>query len=118
MNQEKVIEAIIEALQDKKAKNIVVANMSEIEEATFEYFVICEGSSTTQVGGIAENVIDHLRENIDIKPYGYDGFKNSQWIVIDYGTILVHVFIKEQREFYNLEQLWADAILTEIEDLD
>lgn len=118
MDQEKFIETIIESLQDKKAKKIVIADMCEIEEAAFEYFIICEGNSSTQVGSIADNVIEHVREKTGVRPYGYDGYKNCQWIAIDYGTILVHVFQREQREFYNLEQLWADAKLTEIKDLD
>ena len=92
--------------------------MNEIEDAAFRYFVICEGTSTTQVKTIGESVIDYVRDNAKIKPYAYDGFKNNQWIAVDYGEILVHIFLPETREFYNLEQLWADAKLTQIEDLD
>jgi ribosome-associated protein len=109
---------IIEGLQEKKAKDIVVVDMTEIEEATFSYFVICQGSSTTQVGSIADNMIDYVRDHADIKPWAYDGFKNCQWIAVDYGDTVVHVFLPETREFYKLEQLWGDAILTEIPNID
>ena len=92
--------------------------MSEIEDAAFKYFVICEGNSTTQVNTIGENVIDYVRQNANIRHFAYDGYKNCQWIAIDYGDILVHIFLPETREFYKIEQLWADAKLTQIENLD
>lgn len=116
--REDKIQKIIEGLQEKKAKNIVVVDMSEIEEASFRYFVICQGTSTTQVNSIADNMIDYVREEAGIRPYAYDGFKNCQWIAVDYGDTIVHVFLPEVREFYKVEQLWADAKLTEIPDLD
>jgi len=59
-----------------------------------------------------------MREHTGIKPYSYDGYRNSQWIVIDYGNIMVHVFLPDTREFYNIEDLWSDAAITEIPDLD
>ncbi|MEG1586185.1 MAG: ribosome silencing factor [Bacteroidales bacterium] len=116
--KDSLVQKIVEGLQEKKAKNIVVADMTEIDDATFRYFVICQGNSTTQVNSIAENMIDYVREEGGVRPYAYDGFKNSQWIAVDYGDIIVHVFLPETREFYKIEQLWADAKLTEIPDLD
>ncbi|MGL4294060.1 MAG: ribosome silencing factor [Bacteroidales bacterium] len=113
-----LVEKIVEGLQEKKAKNIVVADMTEIEGAAFRYFVICQGTSTTQVNSIADAMIDYVREETGIRPFAYDGFKNSEWIAVDYSDIIVHVFLPEVREFYKLEQLWADAKLTEIPDLD
>ncbi len=118
VEDKKLIEAIVKGLQEKKAKNIVVVDMSELEGAAFKYFVICEGNSTTQVNTIGESVISYMKENMQTKPFAYDGFTNSQWIVVDYGEILVHVFLPETRDFYKLEQLWADAKLTQIENLD
>ena len=112
------IKTIIEGLQEKKAKDIVVVDMTDIEEATFSYFVVCQGSSTTQVGSIADSMIDYVRDNAGLKPWAYDGFKNCQWIAVDYGDTIVHVFLPETRQFYNIEQLWADAVLTEIPNLD
>lgn len=71
-----------------------------------------------QVAAIADSVRDYLLEHAKIKPYNYDGYTNSEWIVIDYGTILVHIFIPEARRRYNLEELWSDAVISEVPDLD
>ena len=116
--KEILIDTIIEGLQEKKAKNIIVADMSDIEGAAFEYFVICEGNSTTHVSSITDSMMKFVRENKNTKPFGYDGLNNCQWVAVDYGNVLVHVFLPEIREFYKLEQLWADSVLTQIPDLD
>ena len=71
-----------------------------------------------QVGAIADSVREYVQEKSSVKPYNYDGYANSEWIVIDYGDILVHIFIPEARHRYNLEELWSDAVITEIPDLD
>ena len=81
-------------------------------------FIICQGNSSQQVAAIADSVRDYLLENYGIKPYNYDGYRNAQWIVIDYGATLVHVFTRETRQLYNLEELWADAPISRIPDLD
>lgn len=116
--KELLVQKIVEGLQEKKGKKIVVADMTNIEEAAFQYFVICEGNSSTHVSSIADTLIDYIRTEAKIKPYAHDGYQNCQWIAIDYGNVLVHVFQPEYREFYKLEQLWADAALTNIPDLD
>ena len=116
--EKKLVNAIIEGIQDRKGKSIVHVDMSAIEDATTPGFVICTGTSTMQVSAIADSVRDYLLENENIKPYNYDGYRNSQWIVLDYGTIYVHIFLKEFRDLYNLEALWSDAVITEIPDLD
>ncbi len=71
-----------------------------------------------QVSAIADSVREYVQEKSGVKPFNYDGYRNSQWIVIDYGTIYVHVFLPEYREYYNLEQLWNDAEIKEIPDID
>ena len=116
--QDLMIQTIVEGLQDNKAKKIIVADMSNIEEAAFKNFIICEGTSTTQVNSIGEKTIDYIKGKTGRKPYAYDGFKNCQWIVVDYGDTLLHIFLPEFREFYKLEQLWADAKLTQVPDLE
>ncbi|MBE6309623.1 MAG: ribosome silencing factor [Bacteroidales bacterium] len=113
-----LVNAIIEGIQERKGKSIIHVDMSEIEDATTRGFVICSGSSTMQVSAIADSVRDYLFEHINVKPYNYDGYRNSQWIVLDYGTIYVHIFLPEFRELYNLEALWSDAVIREIPDLD
>lgn len=109
---------IIEAIQDKKGKNITQVDLSEIEYATTQGFVICTGNTPIQVNAIADNVREAVAKNIGVKPYNYDGYTNSQWIVIDYGTVYVHVFLPEFRERYRLEELWNDARIENIPDVD
>lgn len=109
---------IIDSIQDKKGHNITVVDLSHIEGAASSKFIICEGSSSMQVSAIADNVRERLLEDRHIKPYNYDGYANAEWIVIDYGDIFVHVFRPETRQRYNLEDLWSDAVVTDIPDLD
>lgn len=111
-------EMIIEGIRQRKGRQISVVDLSRIESAATGQFIICSGSSTTQVSSIADNVREHLRKQAGIKPYNYDGYQNSQWIIIDYGDILVHVFLPDTRRLYNLEELWNDATITEVPDLD
>lgn len=116
--QTDIVKLITEGIQDKKGRHITHIDLSGIETAAASNFIICEGSSSMQVSAIADNIRDHLLEQAGIKPYNYDGYQNAKWIVIDYGDTLVHVFVREMRELYNLEELWSDAPLTEIPDLD
>ena len=115
---QKVIDQIIEGIQDKKGKEIVVVDMLELGNIICEYFVICQGNSPTQVSAIAGSIEDTVRMNCRKKPYSIDGLRNSQWVAMDYGDILVHIFQPEVRKFYDIEHLWADAKLTELPDLD
>ena len=112
-----LIQAIIEGAQEKKAHQIVHVDMSEIESASTEDFVICTGNSTMQVDAVADSVREYVEQKLGIRPFNYDGYQNSQWIVIDYGDVYVHVFLPEFRERYRLEELWADAVVHEIEDI-
>lgn len=116
--KDELINTIIEGLQNGKAHDIRVIDMTKLEEAAFNYFIVCEGSSSTQVYGIANTLIKHVREASGQHNQGVVGMNNRQWIAIDYGYILVHVFQPETREFYSLESLWEDADITVIEDLD
>lgn len=110
--------AVIEAIQNRKGKHITDIDMSGLDTAPAQEFIICEGNSTSQVSAIADNIREELRLNHNVKPYNYDGYRNSQWIVLDYGDLMVHVFLPEFRQFYNLEDLWGDAHITQIPDLD
>ena len=109
---------IIDAIQDRKGQKIVDLNFDAIESAPAQNFIICQGKSTSQVSAIADNIREKLREKLGLKPYNIDGYRNSQWIILDYGNIMVHVFLPEFREYYNLEDLWNDAKMIEIPDLD
>lgn len=113
-----IIEKIVEGIQDVKGKKIVIVDMTGLENYTCGYFVICEGESNTQVNSIAENIKDHVREELRVKPFAVDGMINAEWVAMDYGNIIVHVFQPEARAFYQLETLWEDASLNEIPDVD
>ncbi|MCQ2350210.1 MAG: ribosome silencing factor [Paludibacteraceae bacterium] len=119
MNNEdkQLLATIVESMQEKKAKKITVVDMTKLE-APCHYFVICQGESNTQVSAIADSVKDGVRENLRLKPFGTDGYDNSLWVALDYGTAIVHVFQPEPREFYDLEHLWEDAEIKQIPDLD
>ena len=113
-----IIDTIIDGIQEKKGKEIVVVDMLELGNSICDYFVICQGNSPTQVSAITDSIEDTVRINCKKKPYSIDGLRNSQWVAMDYGDILVHIFLPDVRKFYDIEHLWADATLTEIPDLD
>ncbi|MDE7401870.1 MAG: ribosome silencing factor [Muribaculaceae bacterium] len=114
----KLIDTTIEAIRNRKGCRIVNINFSGMETAPARNFIICQGNSTSQVAAIADNIREEVREKLGLKPFNYDGYRNSQWIVIDYGTIMVHVFLPDIRKFYNLEDLWSDAAQSELPDED
>lgn len=116
-DNKKLIATIVEGLQEKKAKKIVIVDMSELE-APCNYFVIAQGDSNVQVMSIATTMKDYVREHAGEKPFASDGYDNCQWIALDYGTAIVHIFQPEFREFYDIEHLWADAKIVEIPDID
>lgn len=115
---ELLVNKIVEGIQEKKGENITIVDMSEIDNYVFRNFVICQGKSNAHVSSIADSIKDYVREQIKVKPFATDGYQNAQWIALDYGEVIVHVFQPELREFYNIETLWEDAKLTEIPNLD
>lgn len=112
-----ILDEVVLAMQDKKAKNIISMNLSRVRNATTQYFVICDAPSTTQVDAIYKNIEDQVRENCGIKPFHKEGYTNSEWILIDYFDIVVHIFLEGTRKFYKLEELWADGVLKQYEDV-
>ena len=108
---------IIEGMQENKAKEIVSINLKEIETAVCDYFVICNGTSNTHVLSIADYVIDETIKNLQDKPFNKEGLENSEWILLDYGNVVAHVFQKKTRDFYNIEKLWGDADIEHIKDV-
>ncbi len=111
----KLIEAIIEGLHRLKGRNIVLIDLNKIHGAECNYFVICHGTSNTQVDALARSVQDTVKELTGEQAWHTDGYRNAQWILLDYLNIMVHVFQEETRGFYDLEGLWADADIKQIE---
>jgi len=89
-----------------------------MDGAIAKYFFICQGNSPTQIEAIAGSISDTVREDLKEKPINVAGLGNNQWVAIDYSDVLVHIFMPETREYYNLENLWEDAKLTNIPNLD
>lgn len=111
----KLIETIVEAIADKKGKDIVSLDLSKFDGAICDAFVICNADSTTQVEAIARGVEEKVEKELGEKVWRVEGVGNSVWVVMDYGDVMVHIFQTEQRHFYQLEKLWADAPLTRYE---
>ena len=111
-------DAIVEGMQENKAKDIVVLDLRKIHNAVCDYFVICSGDSSTQVDGISSSVVRHTRKELSEKPYSVEGKSNREWVLLDYVSVVAHVFYKETRSFYKLKDLWADAVRVDIPNLD
>lgn len=113
-----LLDSIVDGLQDKKGHDIVIVDLSGIEDTICTYFVIAQGGSPAQVHALSMSVGDKARELCGARPLAVDGLRNSTWVAMDYAEIIVHIFLPEERAFYDIEHLWADAELTEIPDLD
>ena len=103
------VRIIAEAMLDKKAAGVVSLDLRKLDVAITDHFVICNADSTTQVSAIADNVFDKMIEAGEGKPLRMQGLENGFWVIMDYGDVVVHVFQTPYREFYRMEDLWADA---------
>lgn len=111
-------QAIIEAIQNVKGKRIVNIDLSKIENSICSNFIICEGGSNTQVNAITDSVSKYVKTETKTSPIGKDGTNEAEWVIIDYGSVMVHIFQRPIREHYNLEGLWADGVVNEIADVE
>jgi ribosome-associated protein len=100
---------IVKGIQEKKGKDIISLDLKKIPNAICDVFVICTGTSSTQVEAIADSVEDVVRKSLGDKPWHKEGFENAEWILLDYVNVVVHIFQDQARMFYNLEKLWDDA---------
>lgn len=116
LKTEKVVHKVIEALEDNKAHKIVKIDLRKIENCFCSFFVICHGTSGTHIAGLADAVEEKVREELDERPFHIEGLNTARWVVLDYGDVVVHIFDKELRDYYQLEDFWADAKITEIAD--
>lgn len=111
-----LIDLVVKGIQEKKGTHIVVVDLRNVLSAFSDYFVICTGSSDTNIRAIADSVEDILRETLNEKPLHIEGYREANWILMDYFDTLVHIFKEEERNHYDLENLWADAKISEIAD--
>ena len=117
-NSQILCDSIVEGMQENKAQDIVVLDLREISSAVADYFVICSGESSVQVDGISSTVARHTRTELSEKPWSIEGKTQKEWILMDYVSVVAHIFYKDTRSFYDLEDLWADAKRTDIPNLN
>jgi ribosome-associated protein len=115
---ELLCKAIVEGMQDNKAKDIVVLDLRQLTSSVCDFFVICSGDSSTHVDGISNSTTRYTRKTLEEKPWHIEGKNNSEWVLLDYINVVAHIFYKDARGFYQIEELWADAIRTDIPNLD
>lgn len=109
ISAEKLCDTIVESIQDIKGNEIVKMDLRSIENSVAQYFIVCSGGSSTHVNSIAGFVEKDVSKTLREKPWKVEGKENSEWVLMDYGNVVVHIFQRPVREFYQLEELWADA---------
>ncbi len=111
-----LIDTIVDAIQDTKGEDIMIFDLSKIENSVAQTFVICTGNSNTQVSAIAGNIEKKVRNEIHDRPWHVEGTENALWVLLDYVSVVVHVFQRQTREYYEIEELWGDAEIITIEN--
>ena len=114
---EQLNELVINAIQDKKGLDIVKIDLRGLDEAPADFFIICHGNNENQVKAIANNVAFEVKTKGNELPISSEGKANSVWVLVDYFDTVVHIFHHEAREYYNLQKLWSDGIVTEYQNL-
>ena len=113
---ERLIETIVEGIQDKKGKDIVSLDLTGFDGAICSHFVVCNADSTTQVSAIADSVEEAVFQRLGEWPWRVEGKQTGLWVAMDYIDVVVHIFQSDLRDYYKLEELWADAPMVEYND--
>lgn len=116
INNNNLTETIIEAIRDVKGHNIAIIDTSGLLSAPTDTFIIAEGNSPTQVSAISEKIFDETTSKLRLRPTTIQGRNNASWVIIDYGNVIVHVFLPDTRKFYDIEQLWSDGVIKMLPD--
>ncbi|HET8885167.1 MAG TPA: ribosome silencing factor [Salinimicrobium sp.] len=114
-NNDQLIAQIIKGIEEVKGNNIDILDLREIENTVCDYFIICNGTSNTQVNAIVGSIQKTVSKSLKDKPWHIEGSENAEWILMDYVNVVVHVFQKHIREYYDIESLWGDAKITSIQ---
>ena len=114
VSADELIAVIIKGIDDVKGENIQLLDLRDIENTVCDYFIICSGNSNTQVNAISGSVLKVVSKEIKDKPWHVEGETNAEWVLMDYVNVVVHVFQKHIRDFYDIESLWGDAKITQI----
>ena len=107
---------VVKGMQEKKGLDVTLIDLTKIPNAVADYFVICSGSSDTHASSLSNSVEVEVKKELDESPIAREGKNNGEWVLLDYGNVVAHVFQKSAREFYGLELLWGDAKITKFED--
>lgn len=118
MEEQRLIETIVQAIQDKKGKGVVSLDLSGMDGAICSHFVVCNADSTTQVAALADAVEEAVYLRFKENPWRVEGKQMGLWVAMDYIDVVVHIFQTELRDYYKLEELWADAPMVEYEDIE
>ena len=106
---------VVDGMLEKKALDVVLMDLRDVKNSIADYFVICSGNSDTQIDAISESIEKEIHKHVKQNPWKREGQQNKEWILLDYVDVVAHVFNKEKRKFYGLEELWGDAKITAIE---
>jgi ribosome-associated protein len=109
---EQICESAVKGILEKKGHEAVTLDLRELQNAVADFFIVCHGDSSTQVEAISRSVEEEVMKETGEKPVFTEGLQNAEWVVLDYFTVVVHIFQKEKRDFYGIERLWADAAIT------
>jgi ribosome-associated protein len=115
-DSDNLADLVVRGMQDKKASDIVVLNLKHLKNAVADYFVICSATSDTQLDAIARSVEEEVEKATGQNPWQTEGRQNREWVLLDYVDVVVHVFLRDRRAFYALEELWGDAEISFIEE--
>jgi ribosome-associated protein len=113
---EVLMNSVVKGIFEKQGQNVLKIDLRKLENRIADYFLICHAGSTTQVDSISYSIEDTVRKATGEKPIHREGLENCYWVLMDYGNVIVHVFLEEYRNFYSLESLWADATVVKLED--
>jgi ribosome-associated protein len=114
---EKLCDAIVKGMQEKKAIDIVVLDLRKVKNAVADFFVICSGGSDKQLDAITQSVDEEVYKAVKENPWHVEGKNNKEWMLLDYFDVVAHIFRKDRRDFFALEKLWGDAEIIEIQEV-
>ena len=116
ISSDELSQLVVKGMQEKKASSIVVMNLKKVKNAVADYFIICSGNSDTQIDAIADSVEEEIYKLSKQNPWQREGRENKEWVLIDYVDVVAHVFRKDRRDFYALEELWGDAQILHVDE--
>ncbi len=116
IDAESLSQIVVKGMKERKAKNVTIMDLREVKNAVADYFILCSGTSDTQLDAISESIEEEVYKTIKENPWKKEGKNNKEWILIDYVDVVAHIFKPDKRSYYALEEMWGDAKISEIAD--